>query len=104
MASDREERRWLGMGVRRLIAALGVGTVGIALAAMMAPQAAVAAPGLPTGLSVTRPPTDAHKIRVAWKPVKGADHYTVTLSDGTTEAVHVLPANVNLFTLDAPSN
>ena len=50
------------------------------------------APSVPGGLHVVRSGTGGADLDVSWKPVSGVDHYSVTVFDGHTDAVHIVPA------------
>ena len=55
---------------------------------------ASAGPGAaaPSGLRVVRTGAGNDSLAVSWKAVPGVDHYAVTVFDGRTDTVHIVPA------------
>ena len=80
------------------------GTVAGALlaAAVVAPAAAnAAAPALnaPGGLKVARNAADLNQLDITWKPVAGADRYTVNVFDGTRDRAFNVAASRTSLTV-----
>ena len=64
-----------------------------ALPATTATAATIApTPSVPGGLHVVRSGAGSTDLDVSWKTVIGVDHYAVTVFDGRTDAVHLVPA------------
>jgi hypothetical protein len=61
---------------------------------------AMAGPGAPTGVTVTRNADDPSKVTVSWAPVEGATNYHVSVSDGGHEKVSVVPGSATSFAFD----
>ncbi|GAB1691911.1 Neogenin [Krasilnikovia sp. M28-CT-15] len=90
------------MDVRRLSATMGTALLGAVVAAAGLPGVAYAALAAPTGFTVARAGDDPHKVQMSWKPVTGADHYTLDIIDRDVQSVVTLPATVTSYTLDNP--
>ncbi|RZU54397.1 hypothetical protein EV385_6348 [Krasilnikovia cinnamomea] len=91
------------MDVSRLSATMGAALIGAVVATAGLPGVATAAaPAAPTGFAVARAGDDPHKVQMSWKPVTGADHYTLDIVDRDVQSVVTLPANVTSYTLDNP--
>ena len=75
-------------------AALGLAAGIIPVLATSATAAVVAAPG---GLKVARSGGALTDLAITWRPVTGADHYTVTVFDGSRDVVRVVPGSQTSF-------
>jgi hypothetical protein len=62
--------------------------------------AAMAGPGAPTGVTVTRNADDPSKVTVSWAPVEGASNYHVSVSDGGSEKITVVSGGTTSFAFD----
>lgn len=58
---------------------------------------AAAAPGAPKAVTVDRDPKTPANIAVKWTPVEGAARYNVSVFDGITDKVTLVPASKNTF-------
>lgn len=67
-------------------------------ALLLVPALAYAAPGSTKKIMITRAVDDPHRFEIAWQPVTGADHYNVSVFDGTADTVAVIPAGTTTLT------
>ncbi|MEV4279442.1 Neogenin [Actinoplanes xinjiangensis] len=91
------------MDLRRLLVAVGVGTLGLATVSVAVPSSASAAPAAPRSLAVARAADDVYKVRVTWKTVPDVDHYAIDIIAGDVQTVLDLPATATEYTIDAPN-
>ncbi|MFC4065322.1 Neogenin [Actinoplanes subglobosus] len=91
------------MDLRRLIVAVGVGTLGLTTAVVALPSSALAAPAAPKSLAVSRAADDVYKVKVTWKSVPAIDHYAIDIIAGDVQTVLDLPATATEYTIDAPN-
>jgi hypothetical protein len=91
------------MDLRRLLVAVGVGTLGMATAVVAIPSSASAAPAAPKSLAVARAADDVYKVRVTWKTAPDVDHYAIDIIAGDVQTVLDLPATTTEYTIDAPN-
>ncbi|MEU8662208.1 Neogenin, partial [Actinoplanes philippinensis] len=91
------------MDLRRLLVAVGAGTLGLVTSTVALPSSALAALAAPGTLAVTRTADDVYKLRVVWKAVPGADHYTADIIAGDVQTVIDLPATTTEYMIDAPN-
>jgi hypothetical protein len=62
--------------------------------------AAMAGPGAPGGVTVSRTAGNAFRATLSWMPVEGAAKYFVSVFDGTRDTVTVVPAGTTSMTVD----
>jgi Fibronectin type III domain len=60
--------------------------------ATASPASADSGPAAPGGLTVARAPDSPQDLVVSWKPVSSADHYNVSVFDGSSDRVTTVPA------------
>jgi hypothetical protein len=91
------------MDLRRLIVAVGAGTLGLTTAVVAVPSSALAAPAAPKSLAVSRTADDVYKVKVTWKSVPDVDHYAIDIIAGDVQTVLDLPSSATEYTIDAPN-
>ncbi|GIJ48014.1 hypothetical protein Val02_49000 [Virgisporangium aliadipatigenens] len=76
---------------------IGVGVGGAVL--VWGAGVALAGPGAPTALTITRNPEDGASVTVSWAPVEGATRYNVKVVDDAAEKVSVVSGDTTSFAI-----
>jgi hypothetical protein len=87
------------MRIKSFARPLAALALGCGMLLLLMPESAAAAPAKTKKVVVTRAPDDPHKILISWLPVTGAHHYNVSVFDGKTDTVKIVPAAENTFSL-----
>lgn len=77
--------------------AAGVGT-----ALLLVPASAFAAPKSTKKITITRDGSDPTRATITWLPVDGAHHYNVSVFDGSSDNVSVVPAGTTSLAVTTP--
>ena len=92
------------MRVRPMVKRIAAIAAGGGMLVVMMSQEAAAAPVASKKVVVTRNATDPHKIEISWLPAPGVHHYNVSVFDGATDDVTVVPASSTTSSLVRPES